>query len=259
MIDILCIGCHPDDVEMSMAGAILLFRERGYKVGILDLTNGEPTPFGTPEKRGKERDRACLLMGVEERVTLDLPNRYLTESLEARERIAEVYRKFRPSIIFTHYQVDIHPDHIAGSRLTVQARFHAKLTKTTMKGTPHFPDLLFYHQSNHKRIIQQPAFILDITSHFEKKIEICSAYESQFHAPERKEYMKEILTGRALYYGSLIRAKYGEPFFSAEPLGLTDIRDLAGFHPLSSPQGGPSTNRKGMADIEQWMQEGKDH
>lgn len=257
MIDILCVGCHPDDIEMGMAGSILLFKEKGYRVGILDLTNGEPTPFGTPEKRMAERDRASQIMGVDERITLDLPNRYLTESIEAREKIAEVYRELRPSIIFVHYHDDLHPDHIAGARLSVEARFHAKLTKTAMKGAPHFADLLFYHHSNHKRIILQPAFILDVTPFFEKKVAACCCYESQFHTPERKEYMKEILTGRGLYYGSLIRTRYGEPFFSSEVLGLSDIAHLTGFHPGSSHAAKPSSTRKGMADIEKWVKEGE--
>ena len=252
MIDILCVGCHPDDIEMSMGGAIPLFREKGYRVGILDLTNGEPTPFGTPEKRMAERDAASRILGIEERITLDLPNRSITNSLEARTKIAEVYRKFRPSIIFTHYHDDIHPDLVAGSKLSVEARFHAKLTKTDMEGRPHFPELLFYHQANHKRIIQHPAFILDITHHFEKKLEACAAYESQFHTPERKEYMREILTGRALYYGSLIRTKYGEPFFASEPVGLTDIRDLVGFAPSKDNSSQP---RRGMADIAKWVED----
>ncbi|MBI5186497.1 MAG: bacillithiol biosynthesis deacetylase BshB1 [Nitrospinae bacterium] len=257
MIDILCVGCHPDDIEMSMAGSILLFKEKGYRVGILDLTNGEPTPFGAPEKRMEERDRASRILNVDARITLDLPNRYLTENLDAREKIAEVYRELRPSIIFTHYDEDIHPDHTAGSRLSVEARFHAKLTKTSMKGAPHFADLLFYHGANHKRIIQQPAFILDVTTFFEKKLEACRCYESQFYTPERKEYMKDILTGRGLYYGSLIRAKYGEPFFSTEAVGLNDIAHLAGFHPGHLQNSKSLPTRKGMADIEKWVKEGE--
>lgn len=259
MIDILCVGCHPDDIEMSMAASILLFKEKGYGVGILDLTDGEPTPFGTPEKRRAERDKASELLGIDKRVTLDLPNRYLVNTVEARKKIAEVYRELRPSIIFTHYHDDTHPDHVAGSHLTVEARFHAKLTKSDMKGDPHFADLLFFHHANHKRIVQEPAFILDTTPYFEKKMQICSVYESQFHTPERKEYMKDILTGRGLYYGSMIRTKYGEPFFSSEPLGLSDVKNLVGFFPdhgVDNPERkNTSHGRKGMADINKWTDE----
>ncbi len=256
MIDILCIGCHPDDVEMNMAGAVFLFKEKGYRVGILDLTNGEPTPFGSPEKRMAEQGKASRLLGIDERITLDLPNRTLTDTPENREKIAEVYRELKPSVIFTHSHDDLHPDHIAGSYLTEKARFHAKLTKTSMKGSPHFADLLFYHHANHKRTIRHPSFILDITPYFERKLKVCSAYESQFHTTERKEYMKEMLTGRGLYYGSLIRAKYGEPFYSSEPLGLSDIKNLAGFSPVSSlDRSSEKKGKAGMADIEKWMKE----
>ena len=166
--------------------------------------------------------------------------------------MAEAYRELRPSIIFTHYQDDMHPDHIAGSQISVEARFHAKLTKTTMRGAPHFTDLLFYHHANHKRIVQNPCFIMDITPYFKRKLEICSLYDSQFHTPERKEYMEEMLTGRAMYYGGLIRAKYGEPFFSSEPLGLTNIQDFFGFAPGEK---GGGTRKRVMADVERWMEE----
>lgn len=246
MVDILCVGAHPDDVEMSMGGSILLFKSLGYQVGVLDLTNGEPTPFGTIETRMAERDKASKLLSLDARITLDLPNRVVTNTIESRQKVAEVYRELKPSMLFIHYPDDTHPDHVAGSRISEDARFHAKLTKTEMKGDPHFSAHLFYHAANHKRLIMKPSFILDISPFFEKKLEVCRCYPSQFHTDERKTYMENILKGSGMMYGNVIRTKYGEPFFSSEPIGLTNLGGFVGFQ---------REKISGLEDIKKWSEE----
>ena len=75
--DILVITPHPDDAELGMGGTILALKEMGHRVVIVDLTSGEPTPFGDEQKRRRETQRATSLLGVETRMNLGLPNRYL--------------------------------------------------------------------------------------------------------------------------------------------------------------------------------------
>jgi bacillithiol biosynthesis deacetylase BshB1 len=245
MVDILVVGAHPDDAEMSMGGSILLFKEKGFKVGVVDLTNGEPTPFGSVKKRLRERDGAGKLLGLDERITLDLPNRQVEANLEARRKLAEVIRKLRPTVIFGHWRVDAHPDHMAASQIIQDARFTAKLTKTDMKGEPHFPSKLYYHQANHLRVVIKPAFILDITKQLDRKLKACACYNSQFHTKERKAYLKSRLTEMAAYNGGLIGCRYGEAFYCDEVVGLSDLHNLVEFS-----SGGNAKQR--MADIEAW-------
>ncbi len=250
MVDILVIAAHPDDAEMSMGGSILLFKKKGFKVGVVDLTNGEPTPFGTVKKRLVERDRASKTLGIDERITLELPNRELQPSLEARRALAEVIRQLRPTILFGHGRLDAHPDHMAASQIIQAARFAAKLTKTDMKGKPHYPSKLYYHQANHLRVVIKPAFVLDVSPFFEKKLKACACYRSQFHTKDRQAWLKKRLTEMAAYNGSLIGCSYGEAFYCDETVGLSDISGLAEFS-----AGGSGKQR--MADIEAWQREGR--
>src|SRR5690625_3283084 len=195
MLDVLAIGAHPDDVELGMGGAIGLFLESGLKVGILDLTNGEPTPFGSPEERAKEADAAAKALGVTVRRTLPLPNRELQDTLEARRMVAEVIREWRPQTLFIHYWDDAHPDHVSACRLCEAARFYAKLTKTDMRGEPFYPERIFYFFSNHLRGLHpEPAFILDVSDHMDTKMASVRAYYSQFEKgrPEGAQFYEVI-------------------------------------------------------------------
>ena len=95
-LDVLVIAPHPDDAELGAAGAILQLQAEGRRVGILDLTDGEPTPFGSPERRARETAAATEILGIDWRRNLGLPNRSLEPTLEARRRLAEVIRQVRP-------------------------------------------------------------------------------------------------------------------------------------------------------------------
>ncbi|MEN3190246.1 MAG: PIG-L family deacetylase, partial [Atribacterota bacterium] len=117
MLNILTVGPHPDDVELGMGGSILKFTEAGHQVTIVDLTDGEPTPRGNPEIRKKESVKASRILGIEERITLDFPNRYLQDEIDARQELAEIIRKIQPDILFAPYWIDAHPDHIATSKI----------------------------------------------------------------------------------------------------------------------------------------------
>src|SRR5919205_4574653 len=170
MLDILVIAPHPDDAELGAAGAILKFKEEGAKVGILDLTSGEPTPFGSLETRAAETAAATKILGLDWRENLGLPNRSLEPTLEARHKLAAVIRQVRPRWLFAPYWVDAHPDHVAATQLVEAARFWSKLTKTDLPGEPHHPARIYNYYCVHLKMAAQPAFVLDITNEWEQKL-----------------------------------------------------------------------------------------
>jgi N-acetylglucosamine malate deacetylase 1 len=226
MVDVVCIGAHPDDVEIGMGGAVARMVREGVSVALVDITNGEPTPHGSVEARARESARAARVLGVAERRTLDMPNRYLIDSVEARTELAEVLRELRPRTMFVPYPLDAHPDHLSAHAIATAARFYAKFTKTDMAGEPHYPARVFQYMAVHMRIAADPAFVLDISSDLPRKIEALQAYESQFVANERNAGVIEYVERTAHWWGTMIGADAGEPFFTPEPVGLTSLRDV---------------------------------
>jgi bacillithiol biosynthesis deacetylase BshB1 len=228
-IDYLVIAPHPDDAELGVGGTVLLLRSHGHSVGVLDLTDGEPTPFGSPEIRRRETDAATAVLGLSWRGNLGLPNRHLEAGLEARARLAGVLRQLRPRVLFAPYWEDTHPDHVAASSLVDAARFWAKLTKADLPGEPHFPQRLLYYFSVHLRIHPRPSFVVDVSDHLEGKMRAVACYRSQFieGRPATPPTLLDDLRDRARYWGWAIGARYGEPFVCREEVGLRSLRDLA--------------------------------
>ena len=227
-LDVLVVAPHPDDAEISMAGAILHLLAQGQRVGILDLTDGEPTPRGTTAIRHEETVKASSILDITWRGNLGLPNRLLQHSLEAREQLATIMRLCRADRIFTPYWEDAHPDHLAATELTDAARFWAKLSKTEMGGKPFHPSRIYNYHSVHLKLAIVPAFILDISDYWDTKLAAVQAYESQFGVncltSERTFYDK--LQTNAQYWGDLIGCRFGEPFSCREPIGISTIDAL---------------------------------
>ena len=228
MLDILVVAPHPDDAELGMGGAILKFVAEGFRVGILDLTSGEPTPHGSPEIRARETAAATEVLGVAWRHNLGLPNRSLEATLENRGKLAEVFREQRPRWLFCPYWVDAHPDHVAATKLVEEARFWSKLTKTDLAGEPHHPERIYNYYCVHLKLTPQPAMILDISQEWERKIAAIACYESQFVTgrPAEPPTFLDSLRDEAAYWGKAIGKKYGEPFTSREPIGMKSLASL---------------------------------
>ncbi|NOY40582.1 MAG: bacillithiol biosynthesis deacetylase BshB1 [Planctomycetes bacterium] len=228
MLDILVIAPHPDDAELGMGGAILKFKSEGLRVGVLDLTNGEPTPHGSLEIRAQETAAATEILGLDWRDNLGLPNRSLEPTLEARAQLAGVIRQQRPRWLFAPFWTDAHPDHVAATQLVEAARFWAKLSKTDMPGEPHHPERIFNYYCVHLKLVPQPAFVLDISDEWEQKRASIECYQSQFikGRPTEPPTFVDSLRDEAAYWGKTIGTKYGEPFTSREPLGLTTMAGL---------------------------------
>ena len=209
-----------------MGGTIARLAAGGHRVLLLDLTDGEPTPFGTRERRMAEAAEAARILGAE-RVTLGLPNRELVHTVEARHLVAAEIRRFRPDVIFVPHPEDAHPDHVAGTRIVEDARFDAKLTRTALPGEPWHAKWLFHYWATHLRTVPQPSFVMDTTGFAARKREAVLAYRSQFVENERNRHVVEWLDAAGTYFGSRIGTASGEPFHAREPIGLTGLEALA--------------------------------
>ncbi|MGE5610886.1 MAG: bacillithiol biosynthesis deacetylase BshB1 [Bacillota bacterium] len=223
MASILVVGPHPDDQELGMGGSIIRLAQQGHRVHLLDMTNGEPTPLGSPEIRARESQAAATIMGVQ-RTQLGLPNRQVVHSIENRHKLAAIIRTHRPDWIFLPYPVDAHPDHMAVTRIGEDARFDAKLTKTNIPGDPWYPKRIIYYFCTHLLLSIQPTFCLDISSQIEQKMSAVRVYESQFiwnNSPVLERVRQ--LNG---YFGDRIGTAYAEPFFTHEVLGLGGLDQL---------------------------------
>ena len=222
MANILVVGPHPDDQELGMGGTVIRLASQGHNVLLLDMTNGEPTPLGSPEQREIEWTNAAKIMGVKRRL-LGLPNRSVMHTLEARHAVAGVIREHQADIIFVPYEQDAHPDHRAVTRIVEDARFDAKLTKIDLPGEPCYPKWLFYYYATHLRWVADPSFCLDITEQMDAKEAAIKAYETQFVLPEKNRRVVEWVRDFNSYMGSRIGVAYAEPFFTKEPLGLSSL------------------------------------
>jgi len=227
-LDVIVVAPHPDDAELGMGGAIVKMLGRGLKVGVLDLTSGEPTPHGTPAIRAAETDAASKALGLTWRRNLGLPNRSLEATLDARQKLAVVFRETHPDWIFAPFWVDAHPDHVAATQLVEQARFWSKLSKTEMPGERFHPKRIFNYYCVHLKMHAQPAFVLDISDQWEAKRRSIECYQSQF--VQGRESMSpsfiDQLETEAAYWGKSIGVRYGEPFTSREPIGLSGFDKL---------------------------------
>lgn len=227
-LDVLVIAPHPDDAELGMGGAIVRMLAAGMTVGVLDLTDGEPTPHGNTELRAKESAAATRVLGLSWRGNLGLPNRSLEPTLAARGDLAGVIRQIKPRWLFAPFWIDAHPDHVAATQLVEAARFWAKLSKTELAGEPHHPQRLFYYYCVHLKHAAQPAFVLDISTQFETKMNAIACYQSQFvtgRSLEPPTFLDQ-LRDEAAYWGKLIGTRYGEPFACREPIALRGFSDL---------------------------------
>ncbi|MGE0757307.1 MAG: bacillithiol biosynthesis deacetylase BshB1 [Pirellulaceae bacterium] len=227
-LDALVIAPHPDDAELGAAGAILRMKSEGWRVGVLDLTSGEPTPHGSPEIRAAETAAATRILGLDWRENLGLPNRSLEPTLDARHQLAAVFRRVRPKWLFAPYWIDAHPDHVAATQLIEAARFWSKLTKSDIPGEPWHPARIFNYYCVHLKLAPQPAFVLDISPFWEQKLAAIRAYESQFivgRATNSPTFLEQ-LRDEAAYWGKAIGTHYGEPFTSREPIGMSSLGKL---------------------------------
>lgn len=228
-VDLLAIAAHRDDVELTCAGTLIRAVDQGRRVGILDLTQGETGTRGTAELRADEALQAAALMGVTERRNAGLPDAHLQNSDEARRVVVEQIRHFKPRVVILPFPVGRHPDHRLASELARDACFLAGLAKYDAPGVPHRPHKILYALAYREDPVK-PTFVVDITAQMERKMAAIRCYASQFDGA--KNAGEIFPTGQDLYglvetqnahYGSLIRTRYGEPFFTHETMRVDDV------------------------------------
>ena len=228
MLDALVVAPHPDDAELGVGGTVVRLMAQGWKVGILDLTSGEPTPLGTPEKRRAETAAANAALGGPWRENLGLPNRSLEPTLENRRALASVFRRVRPRLLFAPYWEDAHPDHLAATRLVEDARFWSKLSKTDMPGEPFHPSRVLYYFSVHLKIVERPSFLLDVSDQLDAKLAALCCYSSQLveNQPSGKPGVIDSVVDRMRFWGHTVGVRHAEPFASREPVGLAGLGEF---------------------------------
>jgi N-acetylglucosamine malate deacetylase 1 len=228
MLDALVVSPHPDDAELGMGGTIVRLLSQGWKVGILDLTSGEPTPLGSPERRVAETLEANTELGNPWRANLGLTNRSLEPTLENRRTLASAFRRVRPRVLFAPYWEDAHPDHTAATKLVEEARFWSKLSKSDIPGEPFHPTRILYYFSVHLRIVERPSFVIDISNQFEAKMAALRCYRSQLveNVPTSAIGVIDSVADRTRFWGHLVGVRHAEPFASREPVGLSSLEHL---------------------------------
>jgi bacillithiol biosynthesis deacetylase BshB1 len=231
-VDILAIAAHRDDVELTCAGTLLKAVDAGHTAGILDLTSGESGTRGSAELRAEEAARAATILGVAERRNAGLPDAHLQNSEETRRVVVDEIRRFAPRVVILPFPVGRHPDHRIASEIGRDACYLAGLSKYDAPGAPHRPFKLLYALSYREDPLK-PTFVVDISAQFERKLASIRCYASQFDGA--KAAGEIFPTGQDLYslvevqnahYGSLIRTRYGEPFFTHETMVVEDVVTL---------------------------------
>lgn len=243
-LDILFAMPHPDDLEITCGGSIAALVSRGHRVGMLHLTNGEPTPLGTLETRAAESAAAAKTLGVQFVRTLPLPNRVLMDCPENRFQVATVFRRMRPKIVvaMAGRTPAASPDHHQAQLLVEASRFYSQLTKwdDRFDGTPpHRIDWLWYRPTPIAAEITHwhSTFVIDTSETIDQKLAAISCYKSQF-PPERLERLLHRVRAMDAHDGGRCGFAYGELFALPHSLPLPDALGL--FKQLRPPMGPPS-------------------
>lgn len=235
-VDILAIGVHPDDVELSCAGTILKHIALKKKVGILDLTIGELGTRGSAEIRTKEAKKAAKILGVSFREQLTMADGFFANDEKHQIQIIEIIRKYQPEIILCNAISDRHPDHGRAAKLVADACFYSGLvkieTKHNKKSQQAWRPKAVYHYIQDNFI--HPDFVIDITKHMDKKMEAIHAFESQFYNPNSKEpataisspEFMEAVKAKSSIFGRSIGVRYAEGFTVSRTIGVNSLFNL---------------------------------
>ncbi len=232
-LDLLAFGAHPDDIELSCSGLLLAEKKNGKKVGVVDLTEGELGTRGTVETRYLESAAASLILGLDVRENLQLPDGFFMNDKESQLRVIKAIRKYQPEIIVCNAPHDRHPDHGKAAELVTHAAFLSGLSKveTDINGTAQMawrPNYTFHYIQD--RYIE-PDFLIDITEVIEQKIASIRAYKTQFHNPSlqepetyisQPEFLDNLLHQNQLL-GKRIGVKYAEGFITKKILGFKNM------------------------------------
>ncbi|MFK7818748.1 MAG: PIG-L family deacetylase [Planctomycetaceae bacterium] len=227
-LDVIAVGAHPDDVEIGCGGTLASLVKQGYRVGIVDLTDGEPTPLSPgPDVRLAEAKKAAEILGVAVRETLGFSNRRLFDHFEVRVELAKIFRRYRPKLVLGIADKTplASPDHLQTVQITDAAVFYSRLTKW---------DEQFDHLPVHRVTNQMwyplgltklperssDRLIVDISSTIDLKLQSVKAYETQFG--QREDRIVRLVESQSVTIGAAAGFDAGEVFYTLNPVGVTD-------------------------------------
>jgi N-acetylglucosamine malate deacetylase 1 len=235
-LDILAFGVHPDDVELSCAGVLLVEKLNGKKTGIIDLTRGELGTRGTAATRKVEADNAAKILGVDVRENLKMADGFFANDEAHQRKIIAALRKYQPEIILCNAPKDRHPDHGRSANLVADAAFLSGLKKIETKAgeilqEPWKPKYVFNYVQDK---FLNPDFVIDITHVFEQKIEAIKAFTTQFNSIDSNEPQTYISTPdfldsvvyRHKWFGKMIGVKYAEGFITEKMIGFSNFNSF---------------------------------
>jgi len=231
-LDALAVFAHRDDAELTAGGTLAKLARLGHRVGMLDLTEGEMGTRGSAATRADEASRSASVLGAAHRENLGLPDAGIVNTPETRARLANVIRRCTPRLVITHAPRGRHPDHKATVALVRDACFVAGLAKVAPEHPPHRP-LKILHAIAYREDHVKPTFVVDISDDFETKLRAIQCFGSQFDGATQAgelypngEPLYDLVRHQAAHYGSLIRARYGEPFYTTETMRVDDPMSL---------------------------------
>ncbi len=228
-LDLLAIAAHPDDAELTCGGTLALAVKQGHTVGILDLVAGEAGTHGTAERRADEAAAATKALGVHARANAGLADAHLHNTDDTRRRVVTMIRRFRPRTVILPFPVGRHPDHRVASELGRDACFLSGLARYDAPGKAFRPHKILYALAYREDPVK-PTFVVDISSTFAAKMKAIRCYKSQFDGVHNAgeifptgQPLYDLIETQNAHYGSLIRARYGEPFFTHETVRIDDV------------------------------------
>ncbi|MBY5957215.1 bacillithiol biosynthesis deacetylase BshB1 [Membranicola marinus] len=235
-VNILAVGVHPDDVELSITGTLAVQKQKGHSFGILDLTQGELGTRGTPEIRLREAENAARIQNAQFRVNLGFRDGFFTGTESEKLEIVKVIRAARPDILIANATHDRHPDHGRSAKLVYDAWFLSglKSIETHIDGDVQErwrPKVIYHYLQDY---IIPPDVVVDVSDTFDIKMKAIKAFRSQFYDPESKELDSPLtnkdffdqVEGRARSLGRQIGVEYGEGLTAPRYIGVRDLFDL---------------------------------
>ncbi|MFM8431688.1 MAG: bacillithiol biosynthesis deacetylase BshB1 [Bacteroidota bacterium] len=235
-LDVLAIGAHPDDVELTCSGTVILMVKKGRKVGIVDLTRGELGTRGSAEIRDQEAADATKIMGLSARVNLGMRDGFISNDESSRLKVVQVIRRYQPDIVLCNSFSDRHPDHGVAAKLVSDAVFlsglHKLLTHDDGNRQSAWKVRSVYHYIQDRYL--KPDFTIDVSSVWNERMEALKAFKSQFYNPESQEPESAIsskafldfIEARAREFGRPTGVPLAEAFQVERTPGVRDLFDL---------------------------------
>ncbi|MFB3897551.1 MAG: bacillithiol biosynthesis deacetylase BshB1 [bacterium] len=227
-LDVMAISAHRDDTEITCGGTLIKMVDMKYKVGMVDLTQGEMGTRGSAKLREEEAAAAAKVMGITVRENVEIPDSRVENTYENKLKVVNIIRKYRPKVVILPYWKGRHPDHYTTPKLAYEACYLSGLKKLETGLEPYRPFKILYASMYFQDV--RPSFLVDITDQFDRKIDAVKAYKSQFEdirpgqeVPFTRTDVFEVMRVRARNYGLLIQKMYAEPFLVNELIEIDDI------------------------------------